>query len=863
MTNLQEQALTPYRSTKVYFDVDETVMLDEAWSMTRRGNEISKLSALKVSDDQNRVNVRFWPASGCWTLSPIQQDIGAMQEYNDTLHLIIPDTGFRLINQLSATSKIATVYAWRAASDLPGQAFGAAVSASGDPFLVKSVPAGNTWNAPLSSGVTVPPGTTVDIPLDRCGESTQTFREDQGFCLRWSTPGHTQNYFTYIWSFYFGQYCVSFKGNGQTVLWENCHDSSGVLQWRRRAEFQYSRPSGIGNASQSICIFPHTGPSGNRYIAFFGNHLEVGGFLAEESRTGVDSVQGAEFLYRVNSVVTGTDRDESPNFVTRADLCRFDIRRDLRIRQQISMLGFAQFGTLVDIPEALPPRTGGGTVYVNASVTQPAGTSLTTSLNDAATGITFNPVTDLLPYVTFNFTGDGTHTPVLWAYSMVRAAALQTISPGQFTGDTLTSFSHTGAEGDPSHETANCLISDPPGALTRLRSRGQLTAKVVITVSPPSLSAYSTTIMRGSAIRPRSQRRGITGRHDGGAGAGAATLYPSAQYCDFMVPLYGMWARLYERVQEPKSITKYANDGANPPFGHNAPTPPSVAAVPWKVTDAIRDLLLSAGFPASQINIIDLDKRLWPGHTAQVAEYQIDPCTNLAEVIVRMCRNYLGAYLYYDPNAGTAGQWRLLQPPQPVAGLYTPVWNFTTTPPTGKIPSLPQSYPANTYFCQEEQRYTVPPDFNLVRVVTSFGNRSQDVRIENTLYNPLSYNVPGMSVTANPDDTAGEYLGRPRPLLVIDPTLAVAGDGAATQRNVDWTAIRLFNFLCHAQVIQPFSAPVPIFADPENPTKYRVPRFQDPVTFNGSTFILRNMNMQWSDDKRQMASYEAVMPIPL
>lgn len=858
MSNPQEQAITPYRSTRAYFDVDETVLSDDAWSVKREGPQVSKLAAANVADDFNRQNVRFWPSSGAWTLTPIQEDIGKLHEYNDVLSLIIPDTGFRLINTLSNTAIIASVAAYRQASDLPGQAFSAAINASaGDKFLVKSAAAGNTWAADLSSATTKPPATTIDIPIDRCGESTATFPADQGFCLRWTAPGTGQSYNTYLWSFYFGQYALTMRGNGQAILWENCHDASGALQWRKRATFQYARPSNVGDASQSICLWPHTTSKGERYIAFFGNLLDIGKFTAEEARTGNDAISGTEFLYRVSRISRGTDRDESPDSVTRADFCRFDIRRDIRLKLQISKLGFATSGTLIDLPEALPPQTGGSAVYVGPRTTKPAGTDITTVLKDASSLAAFNPATDTQPYVTFTFTGDGSTTPILWGYAMLRLPVIQNISPGQFTGGMLTSFSGTGPEADPSHETAELHISDPGNALPRLRNRGLLTAKVVVTESIPGSPVKTTVIIRGSAYRPKSKRRGQTGRKDGAGGLGGATVYPDPQGCDYTVPLLGMWSRLYERVQEPKAMVKYAADDGNPPLGHNVPVV-GYRPSPWKVTDAITDLLLTCGFPSSQVNIPDLPFRLWTGHTSQVAEYQIEPATNLAEIIVRMCRNYLGAYLYYDPNAGTIGQWRLLFPPRPVSSAYTPIWNFTTVAPAGKVPHLPQSYAASTSFCIEGERYPVPPDFNIVRVMTPWGGRGHETRIENTMYNPKSFKVPGYTNT--PDPNHPDYIGRPRPLLIIDPSLA-SPDAQETQQAVDWTCRRLYDFLCHGQTIQPFNAPLPLFADPDNTGKYRFPRLQDPVTFNGQTYILRNVNMAWQDDKRQMADYEAVQPV--
>lgn len=854
----QDQAITPYRTTTAYFDIDETVLIDESWSVRRDGPNVSKLAAKNLADDANRVNVRFWPSSGAWTLEPVQSDIGKIHEYVDVLSLVIPASGFRLLQDTAGAAQIAAVLNWRQASDLPGQAFSTAIAAQGDQFLVKTM-AANKAGVPLASGVTVPPQTTIDVPLDRCGESTTVFPADQGYCLRWSAPGNGQSYNTYLWSFYFGQYALSMRGNGTAILWENCHDSAGVLQWRKRAQFQYQRPSNIGDASQSICIWPHKTPKGERYIAFFGNLLEIGNVVAAEAKTGNDSITGTEFLYRITDLVRGDDRDESPGTVTRADVCRFDMRRDLRIRLQVSKLGFATSGTLVDLPEALPPQTGGAPISVAINAVQPTGTSITTSLEEATTRAAFNPATDLQPYVTFNFSGDGSTTPILWGYSMERAPFTQTISPGEFHGK-VTSFSGTGVDLDVSHEAAKVTIEDITNTASRLRKRGELTNKIVVTESIPSLPVKSTVVIQGRAYRQTSQRQGKT-RGQGFGGGGDPLLFPDPTWNEFDVPIFGMWARLHERVQEPLAMTKYADDTQPTPHGHNAAKINGVPP-PWKVTDAITDLLLKCGFPASQIGIQDNPKRLWPSNTGNVPEYAIYPCVNLAETVQRMARNYLGAYLFFDANAGTLGKWRLLYPPQAdiTTGLYTPLWNFTSVPPSGKIPHMPGAYPAKTSFAIEGKRYTAPPDFNSVRVIAAWGPRSSDVRIENTLYNPLSYNVPGFTVTADPDNP--HYIGHNRPCILIDYTLN-GKDEQETQRAVDWTCIRLFTFLCFAQDVQPLHGPLPMIDDPDNTGKYRFLRSQDPITYNGQPFVLRNVNPAWVDDKQQMADYEAVQPIPM
>jgi hypothetical protein len=161
---------------------------------------------------------------------------------------------------------------------------------------------------------------------------------------------------------------------------------------------------------------------------------------------------------------------------------------------------------------------------------------------------------------------------------------------------------------------------------------------------------------------------------------------------------------------------------------------------------------------------------------------------------------------------------------------------------------------------------TIPPEKNLIYVIcpVAFSDSKTQVRIENYAINPKSFDVPGFPPMADPEDP--DYVGRCLPVYVIDPSLAgiasAGGDAyAATQRAVDFLTRRLYEFLCHAQRLITFQAPLAFIPDAGIGGNYRPLRFLDPITINGQPYLIRSVNTNYSSGKHQLAMYEAVQPI--
>ena len=269
-------------------------------------------------------------------------------------------------------------------------------------------------------------------------------------------------------------------------------------------------------------------------------------------------------------------------------------------------------------------------------------------------------------------------------------------------------------------------------------------------------------------------------------------LYLSPEQSHYELNLVGMWRNLASdrrTLAQASLLSKYAID-------NDAPPDPTGAIVPWKVTDAIRDILKQAGFPEWMINIPDSPIRLWAGIATLITDTQLTVDSDFLVQLIRFSELYLGQQLWFDPTAGEEGQWRLIKD----AGKpgQTPVFHFKTYAMTAGIPPhLPQGYPIDHGFVTGPlQSYTVPPEYNNVIVITTaegliFGSNKKQGSVASTMTNFDSYSPPGSTVPLDPDNP--HYLGHEQTYFHIDATLMGAGDNAYedAQRACDYVALRL------------------------------------------------------------------------
>jgi hypothetical protein len=842
--------VTPGRITRVTFDLAETITVSPFWGMRRRGSEIAQNFSNGEVDDAKHQNIKIWP-TGAITLAPIQTEISNIQEYSIGLtHVVVPDNA-TLLTKLMVIPSIVVENKTRQSTDLTGLAgaYGGDIALVGSPFLVRKIPAGGSWDESITSGVpsmlsgtgsTPPP-----VPVDRVGESLAPYPADQGFFLNWQNPATSLTYPGVYLGFYFGQYAVAFTGSGYAILYEQVQSPSGNFDWVHRAVWQYARTGQISGTAHSMAIWPHFGPTGQKYIVFTNGQVDYA--QVASSYAGTTATQSAPGYMVYAAKVDPRYIDRSPGHITSSALMRFDIRRDWKMPLQVSTLGWPTSGLLIDDPAGCPPDA----TSLNAAlfplrifsdqVTLPTN-SLTATVIDSVSGAPYDPTLGTHPAARFDFAGDGMSTPILWGYNMNRDSAQNVSAPGEFTSS-VNSVNLTGYCGDPSQESATLMIEDDKGRLTRLLNRGQLSCRVDVQ-HVENGQTYITPIFRGYAMRPTGRKRGKPGR-----------VYPSPNWFRYDIPVMGMWMRLAEPTSGPLIQNLFYNDITVLPYTYGGSQ-----FTPWKVTDAIRYLLSCAGFSPGQINIPDYPIRLWPGVTNTIDNQTINPNTDYAEFALRLCRNFLGGYLCYDASVD---QWTLLQGTSLNA---PPLYSFWTTPPnTNGPPTVPGAYgPRSTFIFGEFSLTVVPPEYNWLHVTClaalSDNDKTMTV-IENWAFNYNSYQVPGSSVSPNPNNP--DYLGRIRPCEISDPSLVVNA-GADTERltqvAVDWTVRRLYDFCGHAQRLCHFRAPLVFILDPITGV-YRIPRFGDPILINGASYILKACIPSYTWDGMQTADYEAIQPV--
>lgn len=894
--------ITPNRQTWLTLDCADYILSEAGIRAERTGAGIAKdkLNHQEVTDniagggvgaaiaDSRIWNMKYW-TEGHWGLRPVQDEISNLQEYTSAVALIIGTSSFRWPSGAAGVGAWGAIDLWRQSTDLIGVTYGAGININGDKFMVKRITSGVTWSQTVTSAVTSPLGGELLIPLDRVAESTATYPADQGFFLRWTIPGTQKHQPGQIWTFYFGQYAVMLKGNGVAILWEYCQDDATppVMQWRKRSVFRYCVTGRTADASHTLMIRPARNANGQRTISFQGGQPDAATAQAGFSLDSSTSPGTTSHVYVVDEISRNGDRDESPASTTKQEIIRFDCRRDLRPQIQISKLGYAPSGFLADLPFRLSDFQTSASVTIHISGTVPTGTTLSPVLIDTETGnlttasttsaqnYTFSIGTEVVrPGVIFNFSGNTNDTPRLYGYTFVRRpvalsgpATPFSLQPSQVSIEGLTS-DYTEVGGSVIYDT------DLTGANSILSRRGQFSALLWTKATiGTSTTTVNINLFRGYMVKPEGSKVGNTGE-----------VYPNPEFYRYGLPLVGMHYRMTKRLHQ-GFMRSFAADPDVPPDARTGYTP-------YKVTTVIQELLLDAGFPISQINIgpgtyNDLDMRLWYGLSTNIADSQIEPMQSYGEMALRLCKDYLGATIYWNDQTG---RWSLIfDPPKDNNGLYTPVFAFQLAtdrqiaglrdiaPVTD--PHLWGNFASKTFIINEFHSRPVPPEWNAVSIYcpVKFGSNERDfVNVGATLRNFNSYKVPGSSVDPDPDHP--DYLGTEFHIPIFDLACLGQGDNQgniiqSTERNCQFKARRFFEFVCHGRQNYAFDAPLVFIQDTAytiegtattTATFYRPLRYLDPVTvpYRGTptTGLIRSCSPNYVQDQVQTARYEVVIP---
>jgi hypothetical protein len=323
-----------------------------------------------------------------------------------------------------------------------------------------------------------------------------------------------------------------------------------------------------------------------------------------------------------------------------------------------------------------------------------------------------------------------------------------------------------------------------------------------------------------------------------------------------------MWSRLADQLSF--VMRDFSRDDA-------APVDPTTGVKPpWKFTAIIDWVLDQAGFPDDMRDIPDLPQRAFFS-AGDAQEYLMQPTVNLLEYVNTIARDYLGAFICWDPNAGTRGMVRLILPPN--TGPYHTLWSFQTTGPAGagKVVSHPSSYPPRTTFIDRFTSYTKAPEANFIIVtasgVLSFPGQTTTPMYTQFAWNPKSFNLPGLN-TADP--THPDYLGRMVPLVYFDRSIASSHDEDKNWAAVNLITRRLYHRAAHAEKWVEFNSPhMPLFLDTNDDklqlstTKKRTLRIYDAIKVDGIDCLMRGPRLDWDaqsgGDDFQNISLEAVV----
>jgi len=844
--------VTPNRRTHVVFDMDDKVLTEPAFSIERICGEIARTTAAQLS------NVSLVPDLG-WSLRPHSERVSYLTERTE-LGSHVLDIGSGLFAATGFTSK----KGYRAPSntEMPDVATGASANllTAGLPMIQKDVSGGDTWASALDADQSAFPSPATDedtLVMDRAIVSDESDSPDKSIIFVFYCPGALQHNANKIATLYFtanpgldengtgdGSYAVAFRGDGRATLYER---KFGFDTWIERFTFRYTTGNQPGQVFHTVviqkrsCFSALTGPGGA--ITFRLGHTDGQSFFSYVS----DIMRVLEGGNKLASVTYRIPRIRKFVFTIFERPLRVDIRRDLRCSVSLAWDRFPTEGELRDDPfsmEFFP--TDQEDIALTWSRCQPEGCTLTMRLYRSDTDAELVQVREGASgkyriyqcpegvnsfYAKAFFTGDGSKSAILKAYKCFRNPVAQTLSVGEKEFANLRKISITGQERDPSHESADVSIANILADASILTTRGSIGTRIETEwgdsfSDPPNRCV----LFRGYTVRANAQKKG------------SQNLPYAPDWKHFEVSLTGCWQRLAENVSEVRqAFWDYELD------------------LPYKVTDAVRDMLGWCGFDT---DIPDLEVRLFSQDTNSKAF--MEPLTPLGDAIAKMVDEYLGHFLYFDANAGTYGKWKLIAPS--VGPTYSNKAEFvygseaSAGAPVMSLTSYSQSTPTAPIVKGSMYSWVKPPEANLIVVSTIGALTSQGTprRMTSVLVNPFSYDFLN---TGGLDTNHPDYLGRVVKMFVMNPALAGGAKSEEDiERAVNWTARRIYDVAAHAIKMVTFQAPLVLIEHEDDSNKRRPLRYYDPVLVNGEQFLIRNVNPAYAKDHVQMAQYEVEAP---
>lgn len=850
------RGVTPYRATHFRFDLSEATLREPAFALWRTADAIAK----GYSGQANSSNHHYLETNAI-AIAPVQDDASNLHEKTDTGAAILTLNLWQVITGMVERNT------FKAPTDLTGVTVDPSVQATGDPFIVKTVAAGSSWAQSLSADQTAfgqlpAQASGTNITYDRVAVLGSPLPGDTAFLIRAVVPGSGLSTKQTIGAFYFGgpiwqdpgfapsgDYSIEFMGNGVMNLHMRVPDGSGGSSFKKIDSWQgFTRSTG---AQIIHCrVWPHYAANGTPTIHFRTD--------TTSSAPSNGNLLTSYYAGAVNPSVhiwTGWSIPTAAMPVTGPGPIRVDHRRDIRLPFQVSVLQYAAPAYIQDDVfgvDFFPQVTAPFRFFWQSRT--PAGTSVNGALYDANTGLELTQTgagTNSKTYrlnpgqyhyfarFTLNPSPDGSATPYLYSYKVVRDAVYNIASPGEWSiPDTyplaaLRELSITGPDKDLTHETASATIEDPAANLAVLNTRARIRTRIETEYDPTDATKRSI-LFDGFLDRADGRKKG-TRSPQGMGGAGPVRAFPSEEWKSFSCTFSGIWRRLREKLTT-RRICLLADENNVDANG---------VTQPFKITDICRSLIYQCGFSPDQVDIPD-DPRIFMG-TGGGDDMVLEPLSEIGDVVASYLHDYLGWFLVWDANAGANGMVRAIVPP-PLYGPYVPLANFTMDFPAGdgRFAHRPESYGSTnwvavagggdvvipTCFIRAKtfQTHVKPPEVNAVCVTgngSALPNKAGQYQLNQWAWNPKSYDFfvdsSGAPIhTADPNHP--DYLGEFIPLVVVNFSLG-------EQHLINILTRRLYDQTCHAQKWFMFEAPLCLVIDGNDPLQ-RAPRplrYYDPV----------------------------------
>lgn len=855
ITQTNDTATTPGRKAHLYLDTALPVLKEPPLWWVREKEQIAR----RGLDSANSSNVRRYAAGGIG-LIPVQMQAGKTQERSDTSNGIIGLSEWNTPSGLFQSRP-----RFRQQSELPGVTYGGSVQAFGDNFITKLITAGVSWSQTvLDAAFGQPTMPTVNVPLDRVMVGRTTDPANQGYCFRFEVPGTKLHSPDMIATFYFGgpasdtgegTYGLGVDGTGIAILFERV---SGA--WVDRTSFRYASADKIAGVSHKIIIKPYNMPQsagGIEFICSSGDSAAPSGSLTQ----GYYNNPTLPTIHLYTVYRQRTSGSPTRPSVTGAYNPRVDIRRDLRPYVQVSRLKYASSGWFRDGNFFLPFYAG-----TSASLTLlwkaivPTGCTLVGKLYNAATDTELTLLSSGSNWREYQVVAGQPHyyaryeyettvddTALLFQEQVYRNGAI--VSPTYTEIDATDNLRHvslSGAESDPSHETASLQIEDAKDALTVLNRRGRVSYRLE-TEFNAAAPAVRSVLSEGFLIRSPGERK-MRKTTEGMSGT-RARAYPAKKWRGYSGTGVGMWMRLNEKVAWQRF--DFFSDPAAPDL-------------PYKITEIVRTLINYAGYPADMIDVPDNTMRLWTGNAEQLV---LTPMQPIGQFCVDLLKQYLGWFLVWDGNAGTRGKWRAIAPS---VAPYTPLARFyTQQPTTGRLAHAAGAY-GNTqtgYWSQSGsvntfiqggtlKTWVKPPEANAILVIGG-GGKELTNKNGNSIYSQWLINRDGLDFFSGytPDRNHPDWIGELVPLVFVDA-------GISSQHAANFFCRRLYDITTHGIKMASFAAPLVLVTDTRD-SQQRVPRplrYYDAVEISDDgiteTWLVRNCNPEFDKSAHQFAVYE-------